>query len=114
MNGATIGEGCTVVNSIIGQQYIDFIFVLTLSFKGPSAILLDGTNLPSKSVIGEGITVALDAESEYPLILSDIKKRVSHELDTNEESEDLSDSDNDSGKKGHFILNDSKMIILRI
>ena len=75
---------------------------------------MDATNLPPKSVIGEGITVALDAESEYPLILSDIKKRVSHELDTNEESEDLSDSDNDSGKKGHFILNDSKMIILRI
>lgn len=113
MNGATVGEGCTVVNSIIGQ-YIYFIPALTFSIKGPSAILLDGTNLPPKSVIGEGITVALDAESEYPLILSDIKKRASHELDTNEESEDLSDSDNDSGKKGHFILNDSKMIILRI
>ena len=64
---------------------------------GPSCILLDGTNLPPKSVIGEGITVSLDGESEYPLILSDIKKRASHELDTNEESEDLSDSDNDSG-----------------
>ena len=98
MNGATIGEGCTVVNSIIGE-YIDLIFTLTLLFKGPSVILLDGTNLPPKSVIGEGITVSLDAESEYPLILSDIKKRVSHELDANEESEDLSDSDNDSGKK---------------
>ena len=77
---------------------------LNLTFTlGPNAIILDGTKVPSNSIIGEGVHLALERneEEDYPLILSDIRRRQVKDQDTYED-DDFSESDDEYDEEDEF------------
>ena len=73
-------------------------------------IITDNTQLPSKSIIGEGVRVSLEKiDDPYPLLLSDVRCRSGKEEDDSgsissddSESDDFEEDYDDQEMVSHF------------
>lgn len=73
MPGCTIGKGVSIVNSIIGK-FSQKMYTKKL-FLGPNVIITDGSQLPAKSIIGEGVRVSIEkSQARCPLIWQHFNK----------------------------------------